>query len=96
MPLKYQTSSLTPVEVDSPLYGTNHRPPQPQKQENSTNFQVLNDPKVLDALKAAEQVYANEMFRLGYSPLTVGTYSSQVGRFIQFLEVGIVIPDREQ
>lgn len=101
MPLKYENEvaeaeRMTPIE--SPLYGENYTPPRrlTMKEERNVDPRVLGTREVLDALKYAESIYYQELVRHGYSPLTVGSYSSAVGRFIQFLEFGQVIPNREQ
>jgi hypothetical protein len=85
----------------SPLYGDEYMP-QPTRARNDRTAEqppdvmMLREPDVIEALKYAEKVYSKELMRLGYSPITIGSYSSSVGRFIQFLEFGRVIPDREQ
>ncbi len=92
-----QTSNRQNV---SPLYGDDYMPfareSRVEQKPQPTDVAMLREPEVIQALKYAEEVYSRELMRLGYSPLTIGTYSSSAGRFIQFLEFGRVIPDREQ
>jgi len=94
MTLKYESGNLRPV--DSPLYGNGYVPYRRVEKEEAPEMGMLHDPATLEAMKYAEKVYYRELVKTGYSPLTVGSYSSAVGRFIQFLAVGEVIPDREQ
>lgn len=106
MTLKYENENtiqerLAQVDTSypSPLYGDNFVPVPRRRApqfEEGVDLTILRDQEVIKAMKYAEEVYGKEMARLGYSPLTIGAYSSSVGRFIQFLELGRVIPDREQ
>jgi len=99
MPLKFEGTHFgkQPQPVDSPLYGKGYVPPSPPKVDGpQIDLDVLHNKEVLDALREAGRIYYEEMVKVGYSPLTIGTYHSQVGRFILFLEQGQVLPDREQ
>lgn len=91
---------LEEVPEPSPLYGNEYRPRNRKKKRNqperTPEIAMLQEEEVIEALKYAQYVYSQEMMKLGYSPLTIGSNSSSVGRFIQFLECGRVIPDREQ
>lgn len=58
------------------------------REQNIQDMQALRTPQVIRSLESALSVYYYELVTLGYSPLTVGTYCSDVGRFIQFLKDG--------
>lgn len=106
MTLKYENEQTERERANqepqvSPLYGDEYMPQATRARNTRTDEQppdvmMLREPDIINALKYAEKVYSRELMRLGYSPITIGSYSSSVGRFIQFLEFGRVIPDREQ
>ena len=100
MTLKFENTKSAWLDArgPSPLYGDDFTPTLPESKELSApeNLSVLHDPRILDCLEYAIRVYGIEMMKLGYSPLTIGTYSSSAARFVQFLKFGRVIPEREQ
>jgi len=75
----------------SPLYGPNFVPQLANKK--NADVSMLKEPEVQAALGQAKEIYMKELKQLGYSPLTINSYSSAIERFEQFLEVGQVIPD---
>lgn len=95
MTLKYEDGSQQ-HPVNSPLYGSGYVPYRKIEKEVIPPMGMLHEPETIEAMKYAERIYYKELVKTGYSPLTVGSYSSAVGRFIQFLSCGEVIPDREQ
>jgi len=98
MTLKYEnedTQTQDNVESISPLYGDAYRPPARRKRaafKEKLDISMLREEEIIEALKYAEEVYSRELMRLGYSPLTIGSYSSSVGRFIQFSNLDVLSP----
>jgi hypothetical protein len=93
----YRSVGNAPQETNeqgSPLYGPNFQSKLKEKQRSmETEVGMLNEPEVIQAVRHAEGIYAQELQKLGYSPLTINSYSSAIDRFVQFLEIGQVVPD---
>lgn len=72
----------------SALYGETIMP-----EQQMLNVQSLRDPQLLNTLKYAMGVYQDELANNDYTPLTINSYSSAINRFVDFLEIGYVVPD---
>lgn len=93
--LKYEDTNQQ-LTINSPLYGSGYVPYRKVEKEQIPSMDMLHDPNTIEAMKYAEKIYYRELVKSGYSPLTIGSYSSAVGRFIQFLSIGEIVPDRTQ
>lgn len=82
-------------KVGSPLYGPDFIPPHMSGEDAEVNVSVLQKRGVQNAIKEAKEVHLDELKTLGYSPLTINSYSSAIERFNTFIEVGQVVPDKD-
>lgn len=53
----------------------------------------MQKPQQVTELRNAIETYQGELENMGYTPLTISSYTSAANRFVDFLEVGEVIPD---
>ena len=87
---EYQvTQDILNSQQGSPLYGESFT----SKRQQMADVHVLHEPEILNTMRYAMSVYERELEDKGYTPLTINSYISATNRFIEFLEIGQVIPD---